>query len=100
MSVEGDSYQHQNWDQTATEGYEYTNEWEEYWQWYGYEQQEEAPRGDQEDEWQGYYDDEGNWIDTSIAMLPYPLSVIVDRIVYFFLLFLKYDDNLCKISCC
>jgi len=68
--VEGDvaSYQHQNWDQTATEGYEYTNEWEEYWQWYGYEQQEEAPRGDQEDEWQGYYDDEGNWIDTSIAI--------------------------------
>ena len=28
----------------ATEGYDYTAEWEEYWQWYGYEEQEEAPR--------------------------------------------------------
>jgi ankyrin repeat protein len=56
----------QQWGDWATEGYDYTNEWEEYWQWYGYEQQEEAPRYYEEnEEWIGYYDEAGNWIDTS-----------------------------------
>ena len=58
----------QQWGDWATEGYDYTNEWEEYWQWYGYEQQEEAPRYNYEEceqEWTGYYDDAGNWVDTT-----------------------------------
>lgn len=58
----------QQWGEWATESYEYTSEWEEYWKWYGYEQQEEAPRGEGgygDDGYGGYYDDNGVWIDTS-----------------------------------
>ena len=58
----------QQWGEWATESYEYTSEWDEYWKWYGYEQQEEAPRGDGgygDDGYGGYYDDNGVWIDTS-----------------------------------
>ena len=62
----GNQVAYQNTYEEATEGYDYTADWEEYWQWYGYEEQEEAPRLEFGDEaadaehWAGGEDAEAN----------------------------------------